>query len=166
MEEYENGLTSETITEWINSDTELNKLLTDIDTKVIEEYEKAKIAFHRLAEKYNLPKYPDDIEDRETIQVADFHLYNPISIYEVLGKIKFVDKNLQNLKSNVLLAVYLILNKLEPFIDEELDEFIGNNQFSGFGYKGKDIDVEMIPIIKGESWFDKGCSYFTKNIDF
>ncbi|HLO72860.1 MAG TPA: hypothetical protein VK164_02905 [Flavobacterium sp.] len=149
---------------WISTDNKLSQMLSEIETVSNSEQEQAKIAFHRLAENYNLPKYPDDVQDRETIQVADFHLYNPISIYEVLGKIKFVDKNLQNLKSNVLLAAYLIINNLEPFIDEELDEFLGNNQLSGFGYKGEDVDVEMIPIIEGESWFEKGCTFFTKEI--
>jgi hypothetical protein len=152
--------------EWINSDSELNELLNDIDSKVIGEYEKAKVGFHKLSEKYNLPKYPDDVENRETIIVGDFHLYEPISMYEVLGKLKFVDNKSENLKSNVLFAAYLIINKLEPFIDEELDEYLKNDQLIGFGYKGEDVDVLMIPIKENESWFDKGCSYFTKNIDF
>ncbi len=148
--------------DWINTDYKLSQLLSEIEAIASSECEQAQIAFHRLAENYNLPKYPDDVKDRETIQVADSHLYNPISIYEVLGKIKFVDKNLQNLKSNVLLAAYLIINNLEPFIDEELDKFLGNNQLSGFGYKGVDVDVEMIPIKVGESWFEKECEFFTK----
>jgi hypothetical protein len=149
---------------WINTDYKLSQLLSEIEAIASSEYEQAQIAFHRLGENYNLPKYPDDVQDRETMQVADSHLYNPISIYEVLGKIKFVDKNLQNLKSNVLLAIYLTLNKLEPIIEDELDEFLGDNQLSGFGYKGDDVGVEMIPIKVGESWFEHGCNFFTKEV--
>lgn len=149
---------------WISTDNKLSHLLAEIEAIASSEYEQAQIAFHRLAENYNLPKYPDDVKDSEAMQVADFHLYSPISIYEVLGKIKFVDKDIQNLKSNVLLAAYLIINNLEPFIDEELGKFLGNNQLSGFGYKGEDVYVEMIPIIEGENWFEKNCVFFTKKI--
>lgn len=85
-------------------DYKLSEMLSEIEAITNSEEKQAQIVFHRLAENYNLPKYPDDVQDRETIQVADFHLYNPISIYEVLGKIKFVDKDVKNLKSNVLLA--------------------------------------------------------------
>lgn len=46
--------------------------------------------------------------------------------------------------------------------DDELDTYLGDDELSGFGYKGKSVDVEMIPIRNGESWFDKGCVYFIK----
>lgn len=141
---------------WISTDYKLSQLLSDIEAITNSEQEQAQIAFHRLAENYNLPKFPDDVESND--------LYYGVSIYEILGKIKFVDKNLKNLKSNVLFAAYLIINKKEPIIDEEFDEFLENNQLTGFGYKGQDVDVEMIPIIKGESWFEKDCIYFTKLI--
>ena len=60
---------------------------------------KARIAFHKLAETYNLPNYTVDVLNRETVQVIDFHLYKPASMYEVLAKVKFSDKNSNNLKS-------------------------------------------------------------------
>ena len=150
--------------DWINNDSELSSLLQQIELEGKSEYERAKIAFHKLAEKYNLPKYPDDVEERQTLQVGDFHPYDPISMYEILGKIKFADKNSENIKSNVLLAAYLIKNKYEPIIDEELDEYLGDNELAGFGYRGEDIVVEMIPIKIGESWFEKGCTFFIKEV--
>lgn len=104
MEKFSNS----PLEDWINNDSELLELLNHIDLQAETDIERAKIAFHKLAEKYSLPKYPDDIDDRETQHFADFHLYNPISMYEVLGKIKFADKNPENIKSNVLLAAYLI----------------------------------------------------------
>lgn len=160
MEKFSNS----PLEDWINSDSELLKLLEYIDLQAETDLERAKIAFHKLAEKYSLPKYPDDIDDRETQQVADFHLYNPISMYEVLGKIKFADKNPENIKSNVLMAAYLIKNKYEPLIDDELDKYLGDDELNGFGYKGEGIDVEMIPVKQDESWFDKGCVFFTKEV--
>ncbi|RKS03447.1 hypothetical protein [Flavobacterium sp. 102] len=147
---------------WINSDSDLQILLENIDAQTVNEYEKASIAFDKLTELYGLPKYPEDIQSRETYQVGDFHLYNSISMYEVLGKLKFVNKSTEELKSNVLLAAYLIKNSFEPNIDDELDTYLGDDELSGFGYKGKSVDVEMIPIRNGESWFDKGCVYFIK----
>ena len=141
----------------------MSKILNEIETSCHSENEKARMAFHRLAETYNLSKYPDDVLNRETIQVTDFHLYEPISMYEVLAKIKFSDKNSNNLKSNVLMAAFLMVNKFEPLIDEELEDFLGNEKLYGFGYKGEDIDVELIPIKVGESWFDFGCKLFIKN---
>ena len=136
---------------WINTDSELNNLLAEIDSEVFSEFEKAKIAFHKLSDKYNLPKYPDNINEKA-----------PISMYEVLGKLKFVENISENLKSNVLYAAYLILNKLEPEIDDELEAYLKDEQLAGFGYKGEDVDVEMIPIKVNESWFDKGCIFFTR----
>ena len=137
--------------EWIISDSKLNNLLEKIDSENVSENEKAKIAFDKLSDMYKLPKYPDDIEDSN-------------SMYEVLGKIKFSSNKIEELKSNVLLAAYLIKNKLEPDISDELENHIGNGELLGFGYKGDDVNVVMIPIKKGESWFEKGCTYFTKEV--
>lgn len=148
--------------DWINSDPKLLELLENIELEADTDIERAKIAFHKLAEMYDLPKYPDDLEERETIQIADFHFYEPISMYEVLGKIKFADMDLLHIKSHVLMAAYLIKNKYEPLIDSELDEYLGNDMLSGFGYKGKDVDVTLIPVKVGESWQEKGCTYFIK----
>jgi hypothetical protein len=160
MEKHKD-LTNNTIQDWINSDKKLSGILTEIENLTKSEEEQALIAFHRLSDEYNLPKYPDDVKDREMIQVADWHLYTPLSVYEQLGIVKFsypiVDK-----KSLVLLSVYLINNKLEAYFDEQLELFLGEDELLGFGYKGQDTEVEMIPIKVGESWFDKGCIYFTK----
>ncbi|WP_298116675.1 hypothetical protein [Flavobacterium sp.] len=147
---------------WINEDIELLQILDEIEIIAKSEKEKALIAFHKISEHYSLPKYPCNIETRDTIQVDDFHLFDQISMYEALGKIIFADKNSENLKSNVLLAAFIVKNKFEPNIDEELDTFLGNEYLMGFGYKGKDVDVEMIPIKEGESWIDKGCEFFVK----
>lgn len=152
------------VQEWIDTDKKLYAILKEIEATTKSETEQAKTAFNRLAKEYNLPKYIDDIEDRETQQVGDYHLYDPISMYEVLGQLKFVDKNLENLKSNVLLAAYIVKNKLEPFIDEELDQYLGEDELAGFGYRGENIEVELIPIKVGENWFDLGCKYFIKDV--
>jgi len=150
--------------DWIDSDPKLSKLLENIELQAENDQERARIAFHKLAEMYKLPKFPDDVHERETEQVADLHLYDPISMYEVLGKIKFADNNPENIKSNVLLAAFLIKNKFEPLIDEELNKYLDNDELAGFGYNGEDIAVEMIPIKTNESWFDKGCTFFIKEV--
>jgi len=152
---------SDTLLEdWMNNDPELLALLEEIDLQAETEAERARIAFHKLAEKYNLPKYPDDVNETEDIDGLDVDA--PISLYEALGKIKFVDPNPDTLKSNVLMAAYLSKNNYEPLIEEELEDYLGGDALAGLGFKGEDIDVEMIPIRKGESWFDKGCTFFVK----
>ena len=71
-----------------------------------------------MCEVYELPKYPDDIESREMIQVADYHFYDPISVYEQLGIIKFTDQKEEDIRSQVLMAIYLVKNKLELLFDD------------------------------------------------
>lgn len=77
---------------WIDTDAKLSEILKQIESQTTCEKQQANIAFHRLCEEYGLPKYPDDIEDREMIQVADYHFYSPISVYEQLGIIRFSNK--------------------------------------------------------------------------
>lgn len=160
MEKFE--LEDNFLENWVFANPQLHQLLQKIDEEGKTEKERAAMAFHKLADFFNLPKYPEDIKDRDLIQVDDYHLYEPISMYEALGNLKFANNNEADLKSNVLLAAYLVYNKLEPFIDEELDVFLGDHELGGFGYIENDINVVMIPIKKGESWFEKGCKYFTR----
>ena len=145
---------------WILVKPLLRQLLQKIDEEGKTEKDRASMAFHKLADFFNLPKYPEDIEERDMIQVDDYHFYEPISMYEALGNLKFANSDEADIKSNVLLAAYLVYNKLEPLIDEELDKFLGDEELTGFCYKENDSEVELIPIKKGESWFDKGCKYF------
>lgn len=151
--------------EWIDTDVKLSKILKEIENQTSSEKEQANIAFHRLCEEYRLSKYPDDIDDREMIQVADYHFYSPISVYEQLGIIRFNNKKEKDIKSQVLTAIFLVKNKFEFVFDEEFDEFMGEGELLGFGYKGEGIGVEMIPVKVGESWFDLGCTYFTVDVD-
>lgn len=151
------------ILQWIESDKDLLQFLQQIDQDGQTEEERAEIAFHRLAERYNLPKYPDDVASRETIMKGDWHLYDPLSLYETLGQAKFGDKE-NDIKGNVLMAAYIMINGLCAIIDEEVDEYIGEGMLLGYGYKGENSQVEMIPIKKGESWAEKGCTYFVKEV--
>ncbi|UQD55607.1 hypothetical protein [Flavobacterium sp. K5-23] len=151
--------------EWINTDAKLSKILKEIESQTKSHKEQANIAFHTLCEEYELPKYPDDIESREMIQVVDYHFYDPISVYEQLGIIRFTDQKEEDIRSQVLMAIFLVKNKLEFLFDDELDEYMGEDDLQGFGYKGEDIEVEMKPIKIGQSWFELGCTYFTKNVD-
>lgn len=160
MENYNNNY----LQDWIDSDAPLRKLLATIDEEETTDIEKARKAFYALADLYNLPKFPDDIEDREEIMVKADHFYEPVSMYEVLAKVKFAEKNLLNIKSNVLTAAYLIINYAEPLIDDELEEYLNEEELEGFGYKGEDVGVELIPIKYGENFNDLGCTYFIKEV--
>lgn len=158
MEKYSDT----SLDDWMNDDPELLVLLKEIDLQAETEIERAEIAFHKLAEKYNLLKFPSDTIESETQESEDFDFQDSTSMYEALGKIKFANPDPVNIKSNVLLAAYLVKNGFEPLIDEEVDNYLEGDELAGLGFKGEGIDVEMIPIKAGESWFDKGCTLFIK----
>lgn len=158
MEKYSNT----PLEDWMNEDPGLLELLKEIDLQGKNEIERAEIAFHKLAEKNNLLKFPSDAIESETEESDDFDSQDSTSMYEVLGSIKFANPDPANIKSNVLWAAYLVKNGFEPLIDEALEKYLGDDELAGLGFKGEGIDVEIIPIRKGESWFDKGCTLFIK----
>jgi hypothetical protein len=156
---------SDTLLEdWVHEDSGLLKLLEEIELQAESDCERAEIAFHKLAEKYSLPKYPDDCSNGELEDDDDNDFQDLVSMYEVLGKLKFANPDPLQIKSNVLLAAYLVKNDYEPMIDDELEKYLAGDELAGLGFKGEGIAVEMIPIRKGESWFDKGCTLFIKKV--
>ncbi len=143
---------NEAVQDWIKTDLKLSEILVEIESKTDSAFEQAKIAFHRLSEEYKLQKFPDD----------DGH--SAFSVYEQLGKLNFIREPQDDIRALVLMAIYSVKEDYDIYIDNVLKKIVNSNELSGFGYKGDSIEVIMVPIKRDESWFDKGCKYFTRVI--
>lgn len=163
MEEYKNGLTSETITEWINSDTQLYNCIIDIESKYQSHDEQAEAAFHKISELFNVPKNPEDIIEEEENEDEFEEYVEQTSVYEQLGLLKYLQPN-EDLRGLVLTAIYFVKNGYITDIDEVISKKFGNNipDDVGIGFKGDNTNVEIVFVTKGQSWFDLGCKMFTK----
>jgi hypothetical protein len=105
---------------------------------------------------------PLELESRAEIIGSDFR---PISTYEQIAQLKFANPENNDPRYLVLTAAYLIHHKLVIDLSQELGNFLGEDELQGFGYRGEDIlAAELIPVKKGESWFELGCTYFTKEM--
>jgi hypothetical protein len=107
---------------------------------------------------------PLDIMDRDWEDAGD-SWYQPISIFEQIAQLRFVEPENNDPRYLVLNSAYLIKHKLIIDLSQELGEFLGEEELQGLGYRGENIlDAELIPVKKGESWSELGCSSFTKEI--
>jgi len=103
-----------------------------------------------------------EVEDREW-QNAEDSWYAPLSVLEQVAQLKFVEPENNDPRYLALNAAYLIHHKLVIDLGPEMDKYLEYDELKGLGYRGIDIfEAELIPVKKGESWFDKGCSFFTK----
>lgn len=151
--------------EWVESDEKLNRKLNELHESEWSPEEQAREILRYLLERYNLPQTPFEIEDREAEGTGD-SLYFPISMFEQIAQLRFVEPENNDPRYLVLNAAYLIKHKLVIELSEYLGKFSGENELKGLGYSGEDIlEAELIPVKKGESWFDLGCTYFTKEVD-
>lgn len=158
----ENHLPS--LEEWVDSDQNLNEKTTELFESNLPVEEQAREALNYLIKNYYLAEMPLDLEDREGV-VVNGTIYQPISIYEQIAQLKFANPENNDPRYLVLNAAYLIHHKLVIDLSQELGEYLGKDEMQGLGYRGEDIlEAELIPIKKGESWFDKGCTFFTKEV--
>ncbi|WP_026966802.1 hypothetical protein [Algoriphagus terrigena] len=150
--------------EWVESEEELNRKITELYESDLSAEEQALEILSYLLERYNLPQTPLEIEDREWEDTGD-SWYLPISMFEQIAQLKFVEPENNDPRYLVLNAAYLIHHKLVIDLSQELGDFLGEDELQGLGYRGEDIlEAELIPVKKGESWFDKGCTFFTKEM--
>lgn len=150
--------------EWVESDEELIRKLNELHESEWSPEEQARKILRYLLERYNLPQTPLEIEDREGEDTGD-SLYFPISMFEQIAQLRFVEPENNDPRYLVLNAAYLIKHKLVIDLSQEMGEFLGEDELQGLGYRGEDIlEAELVPVKKGESWFDKGCTFFTKEV--
>jgi len=146
----------------VESDQDLKQKITELYESDLSPKDQAMKALSYLAERYHLPLNPLDIKDRDWEDAGD-SWYLPISIFEQIAQLKFVEPENNDLRYLVLNSAYLIRHKLQIDMSQELGQFLGEEELQGLGYRGEDIfDAEMIPVKKGESWSDLGCTFFIK----
>lgn len=150
--------------EWVESEQDLKQKITELYKSDLSSIDQAMEALNYLAERYHLPLTPLDIEDRDWEDAGD-SWYQPISLFEQVAQLKFVEPENNDPRYLVLNSAYLIHHKLVIDISQELGGFLGNEELQGLGYKGEGVlDGELIPVRIGESWSDLGCKYFVKEL--
>ena len=149
--------------EWVDSEPELNNKTTELFESNLSIEEQAIEANHYLVQIYGLPQTPLDVEYGEESDQDSSYL--PISMFELVAQLKFADPENNDPRYLVMTAAYLIKHKLVIHMTQELDEYLGNDELLGLGYKGEDIlKAELVPVKKGESWTELGCRFFTKEV--
>ena len=148
--------------EWVESESELKRKITELYESELSPEAQARELLAYLVASYKLSLTPMEVEDREWQDAGD-SWYPPISMLEQVAQLKFVEPENNDPRYLVLNAAYLIHNKLIIDLAPEMDEYLGNDELQGLGYRGDNVfEAELIPVKKGESWFDKGCTFFTK----
>ncbi len=148
--------------EWVESESELNQKITELYESPLSPEAQARELLAYLVATYKLPLNPMEVEDREWQDAGDFW-YVPISMLEQVAQLKFVKPENNDPRYLVLNAAYLIHHKLVIDLAPEMEDYLGDDELQGLGYRGNDVfEAELIPVKKGESWFDKSCSFFTK----
>lgn len=164
MENYDNGLSSETIGDWIKGDQKLWDILTAIENYTNSPLTRAEMIFDQVSELYEVPRYPDDVDDEKLIH----GLIMETSVYEQVGKLKYLEPEPEKLPELILNAIYFMITGTETDMSFVLNKFAAEGgkakEISGLGFKNDGVDVQLIFVKKGESWYDLGCKYFIKEI--
>ena len=149
--------------EWVAADTELNRKINEGYDSDLSPKEQARKLLAYLVTHYSLPMNPMDVAKREWEGAGD-SWYFPISMLEQVAQLRFAEPENNDPRYLVLNAAYLIHHKLVIDLSQELEDFLGDEELQGLGYLGEDVlKAELIPVKKSESWFDKGCTFFTKD---
>lgn len=150
--------------EWVESDKNLKQKINELYESGLSPEEQAKELLQFTIEMYKLPQTPLDIEDRNWEDAGD-SWYEPISMFEQIAQLLFVEPENNDPRYLVLNSAYLIKHKLIIDMSQELGEFLGDDELLGLGYGGDSIfEAVMIPVKKGENWVDLGCTYYVKEV--
>jgi hypothetical protein len=150
--------------EWVAADTELTRKINEGYDSVLSPEEQARKLLAYLVTQYSLPLSPMDVVEREWEDAGD-SWYLPISMLEQIAQLRFAEPENNDPLYLVLNAAYLIHHKLVIDLSQELEDFLGDEELQGLGYRGEDVlEAELIPVKKSESWFDKGCAFFAKDV--
>jgi len=148
--------------EWVESEQDIKQKITELYESDLSPRAQAMEALSYLAERFQLPLTPLDIKDRDWEDAGD-SWYQPISVFEQVAQLKFVEPENNDLRYLVLNSAYLIHHKLVIDMSQELGQFLGDEELQGFGYKGEGVlYAELIPVRMGESWSELDCKYFVK----
>lgn len=147
--------------EWINGNKEIADALVQIQEMDASINEQAEMAFHRISEMCNVPKLPEDVSYLDDIEEVGL---SPVSVYEQLGLIKFLDPDVDP-RGQVLSAIFYAKEGYRIDLDEVYKKKFGDNTPTevGIGFVNENTAVEIIFIGPDQSWFDLGCKLFMKS---
>jgi hypothetical protein len=157
MENNEDEMASNIIIEWTTSDKGLYAIIQEIEKEHLSNNEKAEMAYHRVSEYFKVPKEFDAIDSEGKYQSC---------VYEQLGYLKYLEADDNDIRGLVMTAIYFVKFGYETNIEEVHKKYYSNNKeiFNGIGFRGDNSSVELVFVKQGESWFDLGCKYYTKQV--
>jgi len=117
--------------EWVESEQDLKQKITELYESDLSPRAQAMEALSYLAERFQLPLTPLDIKDRDWEDAGD-SWYQPISVFEQVAQLKFVEPENNDPRYLVLNSAYLIHHKLVIDMSQELGQFLGDEELQGF----------------------------------
>jgi hypothetical protein len=157
--------TNNPLSDWIESDPKLREIIErlTVSGKTIEE--QAKSGFYEISEAYNVPKYPDDITDKDYEEYEKKGIEYPTSVFEEVGRIRYCHPN-EDIRGIVLWAIYNSKTGYSFDINECARRHFGSEEKIPeeylVYYTGKDIDSLLHFLPDGESWVKPGVKYASK----
>ena len=149
--------------EWVAADTELTRKINEGYDSDLSPKEQARKLLAYLATQYTLPLTPMNVSEQEWEGAGD-SCYLPISMLEQVAQLRFAEPENNDPRYLVLNAAYLTHHQLVIDLSQELEDFLGDEELQGLGYRGEDVlEAELIPVKKSESWLEKSCTFFTKD---
>lgn len=146
------------VQKWIDTDKKLFETLVEIQNLERDEHKQAELAFFKIPKMYNLPTFPEDNEDSKFLS----------SVYEQLGFLNYLEPD-GDIRGHVLSAIFYVKENYLIDMNFVYQKKINNEEppidFKGMGYKGDNIKVLPVFVMKGQSWFELGCKYFVKRED-
>jgi len=160
-------MTTNPIELWYSTDKKLKEVIDRLSISGLSEYEQAKKAFYELSKIYNLHKYPDDITEKDFNRFEKKGIYNPRTIFEEIGILRFLEPN-DDIRGIVLCAIYNVKNRNYTDIDFCALKYFGSEEKIPESYMvyytGEDIDSKLNFLKDGESWTKEGVKYASKLI--
>jgi hypothetical protein len=141
----QNNMSDNPIIDWYTKDQRLCDLLVTIDQQKLSEKAAARKAFYEVADLYNLPKFPEDVQEDDRIDSFGEECKN-VSVYEQLAIVKWMHPE-NTLRANVLLAALYVYKRFYSEIEEAAAEYYGTSddipKTCYACFYGKDVDVKV-----------------------
>jgi hypothetical protein len=142
---------------WIETDKNLFKLITEIESEINSYNEQAEVAFERLSKLYNIPRMPVDVPEEE---FEDEDEFDKRSLFEEHALIKYLAEENEDPRGIVLSAAFHLLNDYRIDLFQVAEKEFGQNipEKCKIGIIGEGFNGEVVfPQKEYKSWFELGC---------
>ena len=148
--------------EWVAADMELTRKINEGYDSDLSPKEQAQKLLAYLVTQYTLPMNPMDVAKREWEGAGD-SWYLPISMLEQVAQLRFAEPENNDPRYLVLNAAYLIQHKLVIDLSQELEDFLGDEELQGLGYRGEDVlKAELIPVKRVKAGLTRAVPFLQK----